>query len=129
MRLQFKVVGHCIAESIHCWLVDTITFACQFTCFTVMTLSSDLWWKESRFRFPYKFRTYCLGHIKYEILPLHIACCIDDFPLVRNILHVRVPQWLYIKYMRNILHVHVPQWLYIKYMRNILHVHVPSSCT
>ena len=25
---------------------------------------SDLWRKESRFRFPYKFHSYCLGHIK-----------------------------------------------------------------
>ena len=45
-------------------LFDTITFARQFTCFTVMTVSSNLWRKESRFRFHYTFNPYCLGHIK-----------------------------------------------------------------
>ena len=49
MRLQFKVVGHCIAEYVSClYAFDIITFARHFTCFTVMTISSDLWRKERR---------------------------------------------------------------------------------
>ena len=60
MRLQLKVVGHCIAEYIRCsYAFDIITIARHFTCFTVMTISSDLWRKC-----PYKFHQYCLGHIK-----------------------------------------------------------------
>ena len=44
MRLQFKVVGHCIAEYIRClYAFAIITFARHFTCFTAMTISSDLW--------------------------------------------------------------------------------------
>ena len=44
MRLQFKVVGHCIAEYIRClYAIDIITFARHFICFTVMTVYSDLW--------------------------------------------------------------------------------------
>ena len=47
MRLQFNVVGHCIAEYTRClYAFDFITFARHFTCFTVMTISSDLWRKE-----------------------------------------------------------------------------------
>ena len=53
-RLQFKVVGHCIAEYIRCLR----SFARHFTCFKVMTVSSNLWRKESRFHCPYKFHQY-----------------------------------------------------------------------
>ena len=49
IRLHFNVVGHCIAEHIRClYAFDTTTFACHFSCFTVMTVSSDLWRKEKR---------------------------------------------------------------------------------
>ena len=49
MRLQFKVVERCIAEYIRCvYAFDIITFAHHFNCFTVTTISSDLWRKERR---------------------------------------------------------------------------------
>ena len=49
MRLQFKVVGHCIAEYIRClYAFDIITFARHIKCIIVMTISSDLWRKERR---------------------------------------------------------------------------------
>ena len=39
------------------------------------------------------------GTLKYEILPLNIDCCADDFSLMWNILHVRVPQRMYLEYV------------------------------
>ena len=69
---------------------------------------------------PYKFYPYCLGHIKiYEILPINIDCCTDDFSLMWNILHVHVPQRMYIDYVEYPTCTCTEQ-LYIVWMLNSL---------
>ena len=72
--------------------VDTITCARHFTCSTViMTVSFDLWRKESRAVVLVNFTNTAYDTLKYEIPPLNIDCYTDIFPLTWNILHVHVP--------------------------------------
>ena len=57
--------------------------------------------------------------LKYEILQLNIDCCTDDFSLMWNILHVHVPQRMYIEYVEYPTCTCTEQ-LYIVWMLNSL---------
>ena len=61
------------------------------------------------------------GTLKYEILPLNIDCCADDFSLMWNRLHVglHVPQRMYIEYVEYHTCTFTEQ-LYIVWMLNSL---------
>ena len=57
--------------------------------------------------------------LKYEILQLNMDCCTDDFSLMWTILHVHVPQRMYIEYVEYPTSTCTEQ-LYIVWMLNSL---------
>ena len=59
--------------------------------------------------------------LNYEILPLNIDCCTDDFSLMWYILHVHVPQRMYIEYVEYPTCTCTEQlYMYIVWMLNSL---------